>query len=95
MQDDGFDGFEWDDKKSDRNLTKRHFDFEFAARVFDDAYTESEDRREYGEQRYLSTGVVDGILITVVWTPRGRLRRIITAWRATKRERQMYREHHP
>ena len=36
-------------------------------------------RQDYGERRYLVNGSVEGILITVVWTPRGSRRRIISA----------------
>lgn len=45
-------------------------------------------RRDYGEPRYLVTGEVDGPTITVVWTPRGNRRRIISGWPASNRERR-------
>lgn len=41
-----------------------------------------------GELRYLTTGVVEGLTLTVVWTPRGRRRRIISARVASGRERR-------
>lgn len=62
--------------------------------MFDGDYFEREDmRRDYGERRYVVTGEVDGVVVTVVWTPRGRRRRIISAWPASNRERREYREH--
>ena len=59
-------------------------------------------RRKSGESFFLSltahigsgrhTGEVEGIIITVVWTPRGRRRRIVSARPASIRERHEYRE---
>src|SRR6266702_1956715 len=89
-----FDGFEWDSAKSEATFSERGIDFEAAARVFEGDHVEREDpRQDYGERRYLVTGSVEGILITVVWTPRGSRRRIISAWPASNRERREYREH--
>jgi uncharacterized DUF497 family protein len=89
---DDLDAFEWDDVKSKRNEALRGLDFEFASRVFDGSFFEREDRRhDYGELRFLTTGEVDGFVITVVWTPRSRARRIISAWPASRQERRMYR----
>ena len=87
-------GFEWDEEKSDATLAERGLDFEFAARVFSGDYVEREDeRRDYGERRWLVTREVDGVVVTLVWTRRGRRRRIISAWPASNQERRAYREH--
>jgi uncharacterized DUF497 family protein len=89
---DEYEGFEWDAAKSDATLATRGLDFEAAARVFFGEYIEREDtRRDYGERRYVVTGEVDGRIITVVWTPRGAQRRIISARPASDRERRRYR----
>jgi uncharacterized DUF497 family protein len=88
-----FDGFEWEQQKSGSTLKQRGFDFIVAASIFDGWFTEREDtRRDYGEPRFISTGEVDGALLTVVWTPRARNRRIISAWPASNQERRTYRE---
>lgn len=88
------EGFEWDAAKSNATLVRRGFDFEFAARVFAGDHVEREDlRQDYAERRYTVTGEVDARVITVVWTPRGRRRRIISAWPASNRERRVYREY--
>ena len=90
----GFEGFEWDPAKSETTFAERGIDFEFAARVFDGDYIEQVDlRRDYGAQRFVVTGEVDGLVVTLVWTPRRRWRRIISAWPASNRERRAYREH--
>ena len=88
-----FDGFEWDASKSDMTYAERGIDFASAARLFDGGYLEREDTRYlYGERRFVATGEVDGVVVTVVWTHRGRRRRIISAWPASNRERREYRE---
>ena len=76
-----------------RRLAERGFDFEVASEIFlDPPYIEREDTREdYGEPRFVATGIVaDAGIVTVVWTPRDRRRHIITAWRASKGEREGY-----
>ena len=91
---DSFSGFEWDAKKSDTTLAVRGVDFAAAAKVFEGDYLEREDtRRDYGERRFVVTGEVAGVVVTLVWTPRGRFRRIIAAWPASNRERRAYRDH--
>lgn len=89
-----FEGFEWDQAKNDSTVAERGFGFDAAAQVFDSDYLEREDlRRDYGERRFLVTGEVQGLVLSVVWTPRGRRRRIVSAWRASNRERREYREY--
>jgi len=91
-----FSGFEWDADKSDATLLTRGLDFAAAAMVFEGDYMEREDlRQEYGERRFVVTGEVAGVVVTLVWTPRGPLRRIIAAWPASNRERRVFREHRP
>ena len=88
-----FEGFERDATKSEA-IYEQRVDFEAAARVFDGDYVEHEDlRRGYGEPRYIVIGSVEDAVITVVWTPRGRLRRIISAWPSSNRERREYRDY--
>ena len=90
----GFEGFEWDSAKSDATRAQRGFGFDAAAQIFKTDNWEHEDtRRDYGEQRYVTTGEVDGRVVTAVWTPRGKRRRIIAAWQASNRERREYREY--
>ena len=94
MARDELEAFEWDKSKSERNAALRGFDFEFGSRVFAGPFVERQDRRHgYGEPRFVTTGEVDGIILTVVWTPRARARRIISAWPASRQERRIYREY--
>src|SRR5688572_26081291 len=86
-----YEGFEWDGSKSDATFAERGLDFDAAARVFESDYIEREDgRRDYGELRYVVTGEVEGVVVTLVCTPRGRRRRIVSAWPASNRERREY-----
>ena len=90
--------FEWDPEKSEENLRKRGFDFEFATLIFDGPTLEKEDRRKaYGEKRVGAIGLADGIHVTVVYTDRtgvagDPVRRIISARRSNRRERKAYTE---
>ncbi|MGH7755403.1 MAG: BrnT family toxin [Vulcanimicrobiaceae bacterium] len=78
-----------DDEKSERCFRSRKFDFDHAAKVFEADYIEWEDRRaDYGGTRCLTVGDVEGRTLTVVWTPRGTVRRIISARAASRRERE-------
>ena len=88
--------FSWDQAKSEENLRLRGFDFEFASLVFQGATLEREDSRSnYGEKRVIAVGVADGVELTVVFTDRPRIgggieRRIISARRSNRHERQAY-----
>ncbi len=84
--------YEFDESKSEGTLRGRGIDFDFAARVFDSEFIEYEDtRRDYGERRYVATGPVEGTLFVVVYTWRDGRRRILSARRANRRERDAYR----
>ncbi len=49
-------------------------------------------RRDYGERRLVSIGEIDGEVFAIVYTWRGANRRIISARRARRRERDAYRQ---
>jgi uncharacterized DUF497 family protein len=84
--------FEWDEAKSDRNRRMRGFGFETAARIFDGLIHEFPDlRREYGEERRVALGMVEGEVLVVVYTLRSEIRRIISARRANRKERELWR----
>ncbi len=83
--------YEYDDDKSDRTFRDRRIDFDFAARVFDSDFIEYEDRRkDYGEKRFVVIGPIEGRLFAVAYTWRNGRRRIISARRASRRERRAY-----
>jgi uncharacterized DUF497 family protein len=84
--------FEWDESKNNACFEKRGFDFEFAAQVLFDPnrLVAHDNRRSYGEDRYQVTGIIDGRLYVVVFTPRRASQRIITARKANQREIKRY-----
>lgn len=84
--------FEWDEAKGEANFRKHGVDFATATRVFADPFAiERLDRSTaYGEIRLLITGMAEGALLTVVYTERGEVVRIISARRATKKEHDNY-----
>ena len=86
--------FEWDEDKAAANIRKHGISFETAGRVFqDDSLIEIFDSlHSDDENRMLAIGVVDEIL-SVVYTERHEQTiRLISARKATKKERSMYYE---
>jgi uncharacterized protein len=49
-----------------------------------------DDRRDYGEERITALGIAQGFELFVVYTMRSRNRRIISARRASRHERETY-----
>jgi uncharacterized DUF497 family protein len=84
--------FEWDTAKEAANEAKHGIGFARAATVFDDPHHLEEDttKPEYGEQRGMAIGKVGPHVITVICTDRQGRRRIISARRASKDERERY-----
>lgn len=88
--------FEWDEAKSDACFRERGFDFAYAASVFadPDRVVRRDARYAYGEDRYRLIGRIEGRVFVVVYTPRPKGLRIISARKANRREVQQY-ENHP
>jgi len=69
-------------------------DFARVGEVFATATVTLEDiRRDYGETRYISVGLLDLRAVILVWTPRGKARRIISMRYANDREKEKYSKH--
>lgn len=89
--------FEWDDAKAALNLRRHGVAFEDAGQVFlDQARIDLvDDRDAYGEERWLSIGWVNPVLLVVAHTVRGvngEIIRIISARKANAHERASYHE---
>lgn len=83
--------FDWDVPKHQKNLLERGIGFDQASRIFrgeTDAWVD--DRFDYGETRMRVLGEVNGELLHVVYTDRGDLRWIISARRASRKERRRW-----
>jgi uncharacterized protein len=82
---------EWDEGKRRENIRDRGVDFLRASLIFDRETIEAEDtRQDYGERRYRALGQVDDECFVVVYTWRGRNRRIISAWKLGEDGRRRY-----
>jgi hypothetical protein len=89
-------GFEWDEKKNLSHIRKHGVSFQVAAMIFQGPTLEKVDnRQDYGEERMVALGVVKRRVLYVVYTMRGKNRRIISARKANKYERRAYRNVYP
>ena len=83
--------FEWDDDKNEMNKRKHGISFETALNIFADANRLEEYDEEHSdyEDRFISIGYVNGVLV-VVHTDRADSIRIISARYANKQEEAKY-----
>lgn len=78
----------YDPAKREATLRARGLDFEEAAQVFAGLrFTRRDERFAYGEDRYITLGLLHGQVVVVVWTPRDGGRRIISMRQANAKER--------
>jgi len=87
--------FEWDPHKAAANLAKHAVSFEDAATVFGDPLGRimADPRHSAEEERLVLLGLSRGKrLLAVMYVDRGGAIRIISARRATPRERRTYEE---
>jgi len=85
--------YEWDDSKNQLNLKKHGLDFSLAIEVFSDSNAVVQDNRVIdGEAREQIIGKLDNeiVILFVVYTKRGKKIRIISARKASKKERSIY-----
>ena len=83
--------FEWDENKRQHVFATRGVDLLYAALIFDGVVlTKRDDRRDYGEIRYISLGMVDDECFVVIHTERNGTRRLITAWKGGHEEHGQY-----
>ena len=83
---------EWNKTKAKLNYAKHGVSFDLAKEVFNDPFAIEflDDRQDYGEERLVMMGMVEGRLIYVVYTERADAIRLISARRATKNEQETY-----
>jgi uncharacterized DUF497 family protein len=86
--------FEWDETKNDLNIAKHGISFEQAKKIFHGFTIDTVDHRfEYGEERVISLGMINGIaVLVVIHTDREDRCRIILARQANRKERDRYDE---
>jgi uncharacterized DUF497 family protein len=87
--------FEWAAAKAEANFLKHGVPFEAAVDVFLDVdrLEEADTRRSYSEERYNTIAIVSGVCLSVTFTMRDGIGRIISARRASRKERNRYARH--
>jgi uncharacterized DUF497 family protein len=82
--------FIWDEAKRKANLRDHGVDFADAKHVFDGlTYTYEDDRLPYGEQRFVTLGLLAGNPVSIVHTETDETIRIISFRRATNHETEV------
>ena len=77
----------FDPAKRQRTLLDRGIDMNRAREVFNGVHmTRIDDRRDYGEPRFVTVGWLDARLVVLVWTPKRRSKRIISMRHCHERE---------
>jgi uncharacterized DUF497 family protein len=78
-----------DPAKHQLTLRERGLDMRRANEVFAGPhFTRVDDRKDYGEPRFMTAGRLDARLVVFIWTPRGSARRIISMRHCHEREAQ-------
>lgn len=68
-------------------MAERGLDFLDFPKLFDAVYIAAVDNRyDYGEERWMVYGFLDGQLVHACWTHRGEAYRVISMRKANKRE---------
>ena len=82
----------FDPVKRENILVRRGLDLASAGELLAGAcLTEADDRFDYGEERWISLGLLNGEIVACVWTDQeDEIVRIITMWKATAREQERY-----
>jgi len=83
--------FDWDEAKRKANLRDHGIDFVSIELVFEgETVTILDDRFDYGEQRFVTFGILEGRVVAVVHTETDKRIRIISVRKATRNEEKSY-----
>jgi uncharacterized DUF497 family protein len=81
----------FDPAKREVTLRHRGLDFARASEVFaGDTATVVDDRRDYGETRFITAGRLDGRIVVMVWTQRGEAHHIISMRHCHAKEEEIW-----
>ena len=81
----------YDDNKRQINLKKHGIDLAECVSIFDHPMITKEDVREnYGEQRLLSLGLLNSVVVFMVWVDKVEHPHLISVREATKHEQKYY-----
>jgi uncharacterized protein len=83
--------FEWDEKKRLANLRKHGLDFRDCPCLFNGPVATFLDVRfDYGEPRFIATGILDGRVVVAVYVERPHAIRIVSMRKASRHEETYY-----
>ncbi len=83
--------FTWDDAKRTDNLKVHGLDFADAQGVFSGpTFTYEDSRFSYAEERYVTLGMLKGMVVSIVHTETLRTIRVISFRKATKNEQAIF-----
>ena len=86
--------FELDEEKNRINIERHSISFDFASLIFCSPHLcKVDDRHDYGETRWQAIGSVSDIILHVTYTERGTRIRLISARKASKKERSAFDEY--
>jgi len=81
----------YDDNKRQINLKKHGIDLAECVSIFDHPMITKEDAHEnYGEQRLLSLGLLNSVVVFMVWVDKVEHPHLISVREATKHEQKYY-----
>ena len=87
--------YEWDPAKADTDVRKHGIPFSALSDFdWDSAVIVTDDRRDYGEPRYLALGFIGPELCSLAFTTRNGKVRVISLRIAGKKERTLYERSH-
>lgn len=87
--------FEWDEEKARANLEKHRVSFDAAMQVFHKPHVNLKSEFIDGELRETDIGLTDALIVVVVtYTDRHGITRIISARKATRREKRIFDGYH-
>ena len=85
---------EFDTVKREKTLLERGLDFADSDKVFTGLhFIARDDRIDYGEERFITVGLLGDRTVVIVWTPRNDARRIISMRYANDREISRYKKY--
>lgn len=83
--------FEWDEEKRLSNISKHGIDFTDVENLFDaETVTIFDNRFDYGEERFITFGLLERRVVAVVHTETEETIRIISVRKATTNEEENY-----
>jgi len=84
--------YTYDPKKLTANLKKHGLDFKDAAQVIESerAVTFEDRRFDYGEQRFVTLGMLRGVLVVIITAETDEEIRVISMRRAERNEEEIY-----